>query len=240
MSYFTGSVIPVPHANRQIYIDHVKALWPVFRRCGATRMVENWSVDVPRGGNIDLYAAVNAREDEAVVFAWVEWPDSATADAAWQVMQTDPEMAAIDMPFDGRRMIFGGFAPVFEGGTDHDAGYIQGFVLAVPEANRAAYAKMASAAWEGEFRPRGSLGMTEGWGLDVPHGKETDFFRATKAADGEVPLFSWVAWPDKATCDVATTAMEAGMTDQEWPDMPFDAARMMWGGFEPVFDTAKV
>ncbi|HSF64391.1 MAG TPA: DUF1428 domain-containing protein [Paracoccaceae bacterium] len=239
MSYFTGSIAAVPHANRQTYIDHLRATWPMIRRHGATRMVEGWGVDVPRGKVNDLYGAVQARADEAVVFGWLEWPDKAAADAAWQKMQTDPNMAQLEMPFDGSRMIFGGFAPVFTGGSDRGAGYIQGFALAVPEKNRDAYIQMARAVWEGEFLPRGCLGMVETWGVDVPRGKQTDFYRASKAEEGEVPLFSWIAWPDKSTCDAASRAMEASMAGQAMPEMPFDGRRMMWGGFEPVFDSDR-
>lgn len=239
MPYFTGSIAAVAQTDRQAYIDHLKATWPFFQRNGATRMVESWGVDVPRGAVNDLWAAVDARAGEAVVFGWLEWPDKATADAAWQRVQADPKMADLEMPFDGSRMIFGGFAPVFADGTDQGAGYLQGFALAVPDRNREAYIKMAREAWTTEFLPRGSLGMVEAWGVDVPRGQKTDFYRATLAEDGEVPLFSWVAWPDKRTCDAATRAMEASMAGQEMPPMPFDGRRMMWGGFEPVFDTDK-
>lgn len=237
MTYITGSIAAVPTANRQKYIDHVNAAWPLFRNHGATRMVEAWGVDVPRGKVNDLYGAVNAREDEAVTFSWIEWPDKAAADAAWAKMQDDPAMAAMEMPFDGSRMIFGGFAPVFEAGTDRGAGYFQGFALAVPERNKAAYVRMAREAWDEAFRPHGCLGIVEAWGVDVPRGRQTDFYRASKAEDGEMPLFSWTAWPDKATCDAAARAMEAGMEGQEFPEMPFDGMRMMWGGSAPIFDS---
>lgn len=239
MTWFTCSITAVPTANRQKYIDHVRAAWAVFQTHGATRMVETWGVDVPRGEVNDLQGAVNARDDENVVFSWLEWPDQATADACWRGMMTDPAAAALDMPFDGSRMIFGGFEPVFEGGTDRDAGYFQGFALAMPEQNRAAYVKMAGEAWEEAFRPRGCLGIVECRGVDVPRGELTDFYRATRAEAGEVPMFSWAAWPDRATCDAAGEAMEAEMEGQEFPEMPFDGARMMWGGFEPVFDSDK-
>lgn len=239
MTYYTGSIAAVPTANRQEYVDHVKEAWALFRTYGAIRMVESWGVDVPKGKVNDLYGAVNARDDETVIFAWIEWPDKATADEAWRKMQADPAMRDMpQMPFDGSRMIFGGFEPVFAQGSDRDAGYIQGFALAVPERNRRAYVDMAKGAWDDAFRPNGCLGMVEAWGVDVPHGKKTDFYRAALAEPGEAPLFSWVAWPDKATCDAAARAMEAGMEGQEYPEMPFDGKRMMWGGFEPVFDSA--
>ena len=235
MTYYTGCIAAVPTANRQEYLNHVNVAWPLMRKHGATRMVESWGVDVPTGKVNDLYGAVNAKDDETVVFSWIEWPDKAKADDAWQKMQKDPAMQAMpQMPFDGSRMIFGGFEPVFAEGNDKGAGYIQGFALAVPEKNRSPYVDMAKGAWNDAFKPNGCLGMVEAWGVDVPHGKKTDFYRAALAEPGEAPLFSWVAWPDKATCDAAARAMEAGMEGQEYPEMPFDGKRMMWGGFEPV------
>lgn len=241
MTYYTGSIAAVPTVNRQKYIDHVAAAWRHLRGHGASRLVESWGVDISKGKVNDLFGAVNAKEDETVVFSWIEWPDRASADSAWQKMQSDPDMAAMsDMPFDGSRMIFGGFEPVFAQGTDRGAGYIQGFALAVPEKNRAPYVAMATTAWETAFEPNGCLGIVEAWGVDVPHGKQTDFHRATRSEPGEVPVFSWAAWPDKATCDAAARAMETDMEGQEYPEMPFDGMRMMWGGFEPVFDSDAI
>lgn len=238
MTYYTGSIAAVPMTNRPAYIAHVAAAWKLFRRHGARRMVETWGVDVRKGKVTDLYGAVNARDDEAVVFSWIEWPDRATADAAWRNMKGDAAMKDVpDMPFDGSRLIHGGFEPVFAAGTDRGAGYFQGFALAVPEKNKDAYVAMAQAAWTDAFQPNGCLGTVEAWGIDVPRGKQTDFHRATKAEEGEVPLCSWTAWPDKATCDAAAKAMEAGMEGQDFPEMPFDGMRMMWGGFDPIFDS---
>ncbi|MBJ6984433.1 DUF1428 domain-containing protein [Luteimonas sp. MC1750] len=115
--------------------------------------------------------------------------------------------------------------------------YYQGFVLAVPDANKEAYTAMTHTGWE-IFGQRGALGVVEAWGEDVPRGKRTDFFRATKAVDGEVPAFSWIAWPDRATCDQAEQAMQDDPAMQDMPEMPFDGRRMMWAGFEPIFDSA--
>ncbi len=239
MTFYTGCIAAVPTVNKQKYIDHVGTAWTMLRGHGAARMVESWGVDVPKGKVNDLHGAVHAKEDETVVFSWIEWADKAAADSAWQKMQEDPAMQEMpQMPFDGSRMIFGGFDPVFADGTDAGAGYIQGFALAVPEKNKGAYVDMARTAWESAFRPNGCLGIVEAWGTDVPHGKLTDFHRATKAEAGEVVVFSWTAWPDKATCDAAAKAMEASMEGQEFPEMPFDGMRMMWGGFEFIFDSA--
>ena len=241
MTYYTGSLIAVPTANRSAYIDHSRAFWPALRDHGALRVVEAWGVDIPRGKVNDLYGAVDARDGEAVVFSWIEWPDKAASDKAWKDMENSGAAQAMPkMPFDGSRMIHGGFEPVMAAGEDRGAGYLQGFALAVPARNREAYVKMANDAWNGAFGGYGALGMVEAWGVDVPRGQKTDFYRATLAEEGEVPLFSWVAWPDKAVCDEAARRMEADWQGKEPPEMPFDGKRMMWGGFEPIFDTARL
>lgn len=237
MAYYTGSVGAVPTANKGKYLEHLTAAWPLFSSYGATRMVETWGVDVPKGKVTDFYGAVDARDDESIVFSWIEWPDKATADASWQKMTNDPAMKQMpEMPFDGSRMIFGGFSPVYEAGQHTGAGYYQGFLLAVPEKNKAAYAAMADEGWK-MFQKGGASGMMEAWGEDVPRGKKTDFYRATKAEASEVAVFSWTAWPDRATCDAAAKAMEAEMGDMDTSTMPFDGMRMMWAGFEPLFDS---
>ena len=116
MAYIDGFVIAVPTANKQNFIDHARALDPVFIELGATRVIECWADDVPAGKVTDFHRAVQATEEEAVVFSWVEWPDKATRDAGMQKMMEDPRMdpSINPMPFDGKRMIFGGFVPVFE------------------------------------------------------------------------------------------------------------------------------
>ncbi|NLA67866.1 MAG: DUF1428 domain-containing protein [Gammaproteobacteria bacterium] len=235
MTYYTGAVSAVPTARRQDYIDYARAVWEVFQRYGATRMVETWGVDVPHGKLTDFHRAVEAAEDESIAFSWITWPDRDSADAAWRKMQEDGAMDALPkMPYDGSRMIFGGFAPVVEEGGTAAGRYYQGFALAVPEANKAAYVDAARKAWT-LFDRTGALGLVEAWGDDVPRGKRTDFYRAAAAIEGEVPVFSWIAWPDRATCQAAEEAMRA---DGEMEiEMPFDGKRMVWGGFEPVFDS---
>lgn len=116
MSYIDGFVIAVPTANRQAFIDHARRFDPVFVEYGATRVVECWGDDVPAGKHTDFQRAVQAREDETVVFSWIEWPDKATRDAGMANMMDDPRMDPTlnPMPFDGMRMIFGGFQPVLD------------------------------------------------------------------------------------------------------------------------------
>lgn len=110
--------------------------------------------------------------------------------------------------------------------------YIDGFIVAVPTGNKDAYREMATKA-AAIFREYGALQVTEAWSDDVPHGKVTDFYMATKAEDGEAVVFSWIVWPDKAT---RIAGWEKCMADERMKpgDMPFDGKRMVWGGFQPI------
>jgi len=113
MSYIDGFVIAVPSANREQFIAHARTFDSLFVEFGATRVTECWGDDVPNGKLTDFRRAVQAKDEESVVFSWIEWPDKATRDAGMAKVMKDPRMqAAGDMPFDGKRMIFGGFAPV--------------------------------------------------------------------------------------------------------------------------------
>ena len=116
MSYIDGFVLAVPTANKQAFIEHAKKLDPIFIELGAIRCVECWGDDVPPGKQTDFQRAVQATAEETVVFSWVEWPDKAARDAGMKKMMEDPRMDPKDnpMPFDGMRMIFGGFQPVVD------------------------------------------------------------------------------------------------------------------------------
>ena len=120
MSYIDGFVIAVPKANRQKFIDHANNADSVFMEMGALRVIECWADDVPDGTLTDFRQAVQASADEDVVFSWIEWPDKAARDACYARMMDpanpDPRMdpAKNPMPFDGKRMIWGGFTPVVD------------------------------------------------------------------------------------------------------------------------------
>jgi uncharacterized protein YbaA (DUF1428 family) len=124
MTYIDGFVIACPKANKEKFIEHAKLGDSVFIDLGALRIVESWGDDVPEGKTTDFRMAVKAEEDEAVLFSWIEWPDKATRDAAMATMtewmndpsKADPRMdpEKNPMPFDGKRMIFGGFMPIVE------------------------------------------------------------------------------------------------------------------------------
>lgn len=122
MTYIDGFVIAVPTANKQKFIDHANLGDSVFIDFGAIRVLECWGDDVPDGKLTDFRKAVQAKDDETVVFSWIEWPDKTTRDAAMAKLmemmedpsKSDPRMdpEKNPMPFDGKRMIFGGFAPI--------------------------------------------------------------------------------------------------------------------------------
>ena len=116
MGYVDGFVLAVPSANKQTFIDHAAEFDKMFLEFGATRVLECWGDDVPDGTQTDVRRAVQATADEAVVFSWIEWPDKATRDAGMDKVMKDPRMdpGSNPMPFDGKRMIYGGFAPVVE------------------------------------------------------------------------------------------------------------------------------
>jgi uncharacterized protein YbaA (DUF1428 family) len=118
MTYIEGFVIAVPTANKAAFIEHAQLIDRIFMENGALRVVECWGEDVPHGKQTDFYGAVKAAEDEAVVFSWVEWPDKATREANFAkfqaLMESDPRFdpKTNPPPFDGARMIYGGFESV--------------------------------------------------------------------------------------------------------------------------------
>lgn len=114
MAYISGFLTPVKVEDKDRYIKSAQVSWPLFKEYGALEQVETWGVDVPPGKVTGFDLAVKLEEGEVVVFSWVKWPDKATADAAWEKMMQDDRMKDFDMPFDGKRMMWGGFQPIFE------------------------------------------------------------------------------------------------------------------------------
>lgn len=238
MTYIEGFVVAVPTANKEAYRKHAADAAPLFKEFGVARMVEAWGDDVPDGKVNDLKGAVQAKADETVVFSWFEYPDKATRDAANQKMMSDPRMAAMggDMPFDGKRMIIGGFDSIVDDSSGGAMGYADGYVLPVPDGNKEAYRALAEKASQ-VFRDHGATRVVEAWGDNVPDGKVTDFARAAHKQDGETVVFSWVEWPSK---EARVAGWEKVMADERMqPDgseVPFDGKRMIYGGFAPIVE----
>ncbi len=238
MSYVEGFVAAVPAANKEAYRKHAADAAPLFKEFGVTRMVECWGDDVPDGEVTDFKGAVKAEDGEVVVFSWMEYPDRAARNAAEEKIMSDPRMKefGVTMPFDGKRMIFSGFEPVVEQGPGGKAGYVDGFVAAVPAANRQAFIDHAAQAAP-LFLKTGALRVIECWGEDVAAGDVTDFPRAVKAKDDETVIFSWIEWPDKPTRDAAMSGLETEMeAHMKNNPMPFDGKRLIYGGFAVIVE----
>jgi uncharacterized protein YbaA (DUF1428 family) len=116
MNYLDGFVAAVPVANQAAYLKHAQDAAVVFKEYGALSVVESWGDDVPDGKLTSFPMAVKREEGEVVVFSWIEWPSKAARDSAWEKISADPRMdpAHNPMPFDGKRMIYGGFQIVME------------------------------------------------------------------------------------------------------------------------------
>ncbi|MBT8156071.1 DUF1428 domain-containing protein [Epibacterium ulvae] len=123
MTYIDGFVAAVPTDKKNAYIAHIKEFWPLMQAHGAIGLCENWGDDVPDGEQTSFPMAVKCQEGETVVMSWTIWPDKETREAGWKTMQEDPALTQSmqDMPFDGKRLIFGGFTPVFTDGVAPDS-----------------------------------------------------------------------------------------------------------------------
>ena len=239
MTYFEGFIAPVPEANKDAYRKQAREFASLSPEFGIRRHVEAWDSDVPEGKVTDFRKAVDAKPDEKVVLAFFEYPNRKERDAANEKFMSDPRMEDMgkNMPFDGKRMIVGGFDAIVEEGSAGGS-YTDGFVVPVPEGKRDAYRQLASKMAK-VFRQHGATRVIESIADDVPHGKVTDFYRAVKAEDGETVVFSFIEWPDKQTRDDAWARIMQDESLKPQGEMPFAGQRMFWGGFEKIVDTAE-
>ena len=117
MSYVEGFLIPVPEGKQEAYRAMAEHCAPIFLEHGATRVVECWGDDVKKGHTTDFFGAVKAEEGEVTVFSWIEYPSKEVRDAATEKVMADPRMKppeGTEMPFDGKRMIYGGFRTIVD------------------------------------------------------------------------------------------------------------------------------
>lgn len=116
MNYVDGFAMAVPLANKPAFIKHASDAAPVFKEYGALQVVECWGDDVPGGKVTSFPMAVKCGEDEAVVFSWIVWPSREVRDKAMARIMEDPRLQpdVNPMPFDGKRLIYGGFEVVVD------------------------------------------------------------------------------------------------------------------------------
>lgn len=116
MTYVDGYVLAVPKTKKQAYVDLAQKASVVFKDHGALSVVECWADDVPEGKLTSFPMAVKCEEGEEVVFSWITWPSREARDTGNKAAMADArlDMEMSDMPFDGKRMIFGGFNTIVE------------------------------------------------------------------------------------------------------------------------------
>ena len=208
-----------------------------FAGHGATRSTECWGDDLMPGKVTDFRKAVQARDDETVVFSWDQWPDKTRFDTAMKTLMSGEQKPSDDpMPIDRQRMIYGVFETCFDTGGGAKFGYLDAMVASVPTDRRQDFIDHA-AKIAVSFQDKGALRVVDAWGVDVPHGQVTDFHRAVQAKDGETIVVGWIEWPDKPTRDRGMAAM---MQDQRMRAMPivWNGPLAIFGGFTPVHDSA--
>lgn len=234
--YVMGFVQAVPTANKKAYEDFANQAVPFFRKFGAVRQVETWGADVPTGEKTDFYRAVAAKPEETIVYSFQTYPDKATADEANRKMMDDPDMAAMgDMPFDGARMIYGGFAPISEAEGSGKTGYVEGSLMAVPESARDDYTAYAEKIAKFVI-DKGAVRSVDAWGEFLPDGKQTDFRKAVAAEKDESVVFGWIEWPSKEVRDKAWADLMGDADFMQAAEGGFDEKRRVFGGFVPILD----
>lgn len=240
MTYVDGFLLAAPAKNEEPYRTHAEEAWPYFAKHGALTMVEGWGDAVPEGKINSIHSAVLRKEDETPVFSWITWPDKATRDAGMQAVMDDMKAqapGALEMPFDGQRMIFGGFE-VVQGDALARVGYLEGAVMPVPAARREEYTASAEKLAQ-VFRDHGALTVVDCWSDDLPEGKVNSFHTAIQREPDEAVIFSWVNFPDKATRDAAWPLIMADpRMNEHAPNntVGADMKRAIFGGFRPLVD----
>ncbi len=114
MNYIDIFIAAVPTVNRSAYLEHVQATTAMLKDHGALKVTECWGDDIPEGKLTSLPMAVQCSKDETVVFSSVTWPSRQARDDGMKKFMADPRLESVSMPFDGKRLIFGGFQTISE------------------------------------------------------------------------------------------------------------------------------
>lgn len=242
MSYIEGFVVPVPKDRKAAYLAMAEQAVPMFREFGMRRMMEAWEAQVADGQVTDFRRAVQATPDEAIVYSWLEYDSREARDAANAKMLSDPRMSEMmEMPFDGKRMIFSGFSTMLDLASatapSGPAGFVDGCLIPVKLADKEAFEKSARAISEC-FLDHGALRSVDAWGDDLMRGERTDFYRAVAAKEDETCVFTFVEWASQEAHDAGWSKI---MADPRMPGpgdpMVFDGSRMVMGTFSTILDT---
>jgi uncharacterized protein YbaA (DUF1428 family) len=114
MTYVDGFILPLPNGKEEEYRKQAEKFAAKATEQGAIGTIEGLGDGLEHGHTTDFFKAVKAEDNENVVFSFILWPDKQTRDAAWEKIMADPDMqpGAMEMPFDGKRMFWGGFKPL--------------------------------------------------------------------------------------------------------------------------------
>lgn len=237
MSYVDGFLIAVPNNRLDEYKTMAELGRTVWMDHGATAYLEAVADDVPYGEVTSFPRAVMAKEDETVIFSFIVYPSKEVRDACMKkVFEDDRMKGSMDnAPFDGKRMIFGGFDAILTPEKlDGNAGYVDGFVMPV-EANRLdeyrRIAKESAPMWK-DF---GAVAIGETLADDAPVGELTSFPRSVQAKDGETVGFGYVIYESREHRDAVNAKMMADKRFEElMRSIPVDGKRMIFGGFRTI------
>jgi uncharacterized protein YbaA (DUF1428 family) len=112
--YVDGFVVPVPKSKIAEYTEFSKSMSKLWKEKGALSYVEAVADDVQKGEVTDFPRSVNLKDDEVVVFSWITYKSREDRDRINKEIMNDPAMKESKMPFDGKRMVIGGFKTILE------------------------------------------------------------------------------------------------------------------------------
>ena len=237
MTYIDAYLLAVAKDKVDAYRDLARRSAPLWEEFGAIGYLECLADDAPYGELTSFPRAVMARDDETVVLSWIMYPSREARDTGSKAAMSDPRMAEMmqTMPVDGKRMIFGGFAPIVEHQLGAEGvGYVDGFVTSAPRSRLHEYKDLANLGAQ-VWTDHGALSYVECMADDVPYGELTSFPRAVQAGPDDVVFFSWATYRDRETRDaVGRKVMADPRLSGDMDKMPFNAKTMIYGGFVPI------
>lgn len=237
MSYIDGFLIAVKKDRMDEYKAMAELGRTVWMEHGATSYFEAVGDDIPYGKVTSFPRAVMAEDDETVIFSAVVYPSKEVRDACMKKVFEDERMKGQmdQMPFDGKRMIFGGFEAIVAADTlDAKVGYVEGFVLPVEAAKLDLFRQLvrdSASIWT----DMGALSICEGVADDAPVGELTSFPRSVQMKEDETVAFAYVTYETREQREAVMAKIMADERVQKMMEpMPVDGQRMIFGGFRTI------